>query len=825
MEGYMFARKSEKTAIITMDSEISYNQMIGQVYKYSKLIGDAKDKRILVISENRPEYIYAVYGIWLAGGTAVPVDFMSVPNEIAYIIDDCKPTMVFTSKSSLKNVEDSISAAKHKEIKINVFEELSLPEETSETEDIDFDDRERTALLIYTSGTTGDPKGVMLSFTNLLSNVEKVVEAGYYKSDDTALMILPLHHIFPLMGTMVAVFSGGGATAIVPSLKSEDIMAMMAKSKPTMIIGVPRFYEMLVRGIMNKINGSFVAKNLFKLAKALNSLAFSRIVFKSVSKKFGGHVRFLISGGAKLDPSTWHVFKTLGFVVAEGYGMTEAAPMITFPRHGEEKAGSVGSELEKGCVKIVDGEIVTKGRNIMKGYYNKPEETAEVLKDGWLYTGDLGEFDKQGRLYITGRKKELIVLPSGKNISPHEVEKGLESQSDLILEAAIMLKNNALSAILRLDEELLAERQVPNIEEFARWEIIDRYNTSASHHKKILDFILIKEPLPRTRLGKLQRFKLDDFLKEKDESKKTVETPEDESYKEFVSILKKFTDKEVSFNDHIEIDLGFDSLDKIELAGAVSSKWGVKLSEEDLAKNSTVEKLYKFIKENEGKPVEKATDLRSIIKENVNLDLPKSAFYHRWIRFYLSVIVRFFFRIRHQGMSNIPKSPFILAPNHQSFIDGLFVVMKLKPSEFKKVYFFAKEKHFKRGWKRYLANRNNIIIMKDGEGVADSLKKMAQVLKKGRSVIIFPEGTRTRDGMLNEFKQSFALLACELNIPVVPVAIKGAYEAFPKGRKIPHPFKRVDVEYLPHIIPEGYTKDELADKVKRSIERVLERNQ
>ncbi|HDT11995.1 MAG TPA: 1-acyl-sn-glycerol-3-phosphate acyltransferase, partial [bacterium] len=123
------------------------------------------------------------------------------------------------------------------------------------------------------------------------------------------------------------------------------------------------------------------------------------------------------------------------------------------------------------------------------------------------------------------------------------------------------------------------------------------------------------------------------------------------------------------------------------------------------------------------------------------------------------------------------------------------------------------------------ANRNNIIIMKDGEGVADSLKKMAQVLKKGRSVIIFPEGTRTRDGMLNEFKQSFSLLACELNIPVVPVAIKGAYEAFPKGRKMPHPFKRVDVEYLPHITPEGYTKDELAYKVKRSIERVLERNQ
>ncbi|MDX9805343.1 MAG: AMP-binding protein [bacterium] len=820
----MFVKRSEKPAIVTNSGTISYNQVIKDVNRFTLHLGDVTDERVLVVSENRPEYIYAIYGIWRAGGTAVPVDFMSVPEEISYIIKDCRPSAVFTSAGSLGKVKTAIELSKIENVRIIVFEEVP-PNGYSRTEldDIDFANHERTALLIYTSGTTGSPKGVMLSFSNILANLEKLIEAGYYTSDEVVLMILPLHHIFPIMGTVIAVFYGGGATAIVPTLNSADIAHMMEISQPTMILGVPRFFDMLIKGIMAKINASFAARLLFKLAYKIDSVAFSKKIFKSVALKFGGHLRHIISGGAPLNPETWNKFKALGFVIGEGYGMSEAAPMITFPRPGEGRSGCVGKELERGTVKIVDGEVVATGKNIMKGYYNRPEETAEVIKDGWLYTGDLGRFDKDGRLYITGRKKEIIVLPNGKNINPVEIEKDVEALNPVVAECAVIMKNGNLNAIIRPDEKILADSNIPNLEDYFRWEVIDKYNLNASHHKKILDFHLVSEPLPRTRLEKLQRFKLDSFLEDKDKLKKSAEIPDDEIYSALAEYLKKATEKEIFPNDHVEIDLALDSLDKIELAGFISQKWKIRVSEEDLLKNPTVIKLSEFIKSENEKAASYSVDWKTQLKESISIDLPRSAFYHWWIKFYLTTILRFFFRIRYYGYKFIPESPVIFAANHQSVIDGLFVVAKIKPSQFRRTYFFAKEKHFKRKWRKYLANRNNIIIMKDGENVIDSIKRMASVLKKGRNIIIFPEGTRSRDGQLGEFKQTFALLSKEMNVPVVPVAIHGAYDAFPRGRKIPHPFKKIVVEYLPAVDPDGLTQEEITETVKNAIARVVDR--
>lgn len=819
----MFIKPGEKTAVITTDREFSYNEILNKISCFSEIIGNSQNQRVLIISENRPEYIYAIYGIWKSGGTVTPVDFMSVPDEISYIIKDCEPSAVLTSEKLYDKVIESIELSGKQNIKVMVFEKIPADEKTHDLKPLDFEDRERTALLIYTSGTTGSPKGVMLSFTNIQSNLEKLIEAGYYSEDEVVLMILPLHHIFPIIGTVIAVFAGGGATAIVPSLNSADIISMMQKAKPTMMIGVPRFYEMLIKGIMNKIESSFIAKKLFKLAHIVNNPVFSKIVFRSVSKKFGGRIRHIISGGARLDPSAWNKFKTLGFVIGEGYGMTEASPMITFPRPGKGMSGCVGTELEKGTVKIVDGEIVATGKNIMKGYYNRPEETAEVLKDGWLYTGDLGEFDSHGRLKITGRKKEILILPNGKNINPVEIEKSLESMNSLVFEAAVIMSGGILTAIIRPDEKILVEKQIPNLEEFVRWDIVDKYNSKASHHKKILKFVLINEPLPRTRLEKLQRFKLETFLTEREKAKKSRDIPKDPIYSELSAYLGKHCERAVFPDDHIEIDLGLDSLDKIELVGFIGSAFKIKMTESDLVNNATVQKLSEFIAIEKNRSEVETENWKILLKENFHIDLPRSAFYHRWIRFYITVVLRFFFRLRFYGYEKIPEGPLIFAPNHQSFIDGFFVVSKISASQFKKTYFFAKDKHFKKWWRKYLANRNNIIIMKEGEDVIDSIKRMASVLKKGRNIIIFPEGTRSRDGKLATFKQTFALLSVELNIPIVPVAIKGAYEAFPRNTKFPHPFKKVEIVYLPAIDPKGYTKEELTEAVRRSIQEELKK--
>lgn len=822
-EKKMFIKNSANIAIVTENSEISYTTLLKTAAFFSDILGNLNGKRVLIISENRPEYIYAFYGIWKSDGIVVPVDFMSTPEEIAYIISDCSPDVVFFSEKVRENVAKAIEISGKTEIKRIVFEDIHGDISKYEAVDFDVEDKEKTSLIIYTSGTTGSPKGVMLSCRNIMANMDALQECGYYTQNDVVLMILPLHHVFPLLGTVVAPLLGGGKAVICPSLQASDIAKMMEKSHPTMILAVPRFYEMLMKGIMQKINSGFLTKAIFKIAKIANSTAFSKFIFKSVAKKFGGNMKHFICGGAKLDPEVWNCFKVLGFSIGDGYGMTEASPMITFPRPGKGKAGCVGTELSKGTVKIVDGEIVATGKNIMKGYYNRPEETAEVLRDGWLYTGDLGHFDKEGNLCITGRKKEIIILGNGKNVNPTEIEQDIERSDTLIKEIAVIAKNGVLCAIIRPDEKVLAERQIPNLEEFIRWEIIDKYNSTASHHKKILDFTLTNQPLPRTRLDKIQRFKLEDFLKHKDEKRAESDAPQTKEYEKIAGYIRKTTEKEVFPDDHIEIDLGLDSLDKIELASFINSEFGIKISETDIQNLATVRKIADFTAERESKKAEHAKqDWKTVLRENLNnMELPRSAFYHRLLRFSLVAAVRTFFKVRFYGTENIPHGPVIFAANHQSVVDALFVLAKIPAKEFKCTYCFAKEKHFKQWWRRYMAKRNNIIIMREDEEIVDSIKRMASVLKKGRNILIFPEGTRSRDGRLGDFKQTFSLLACEINVPIIPVAIDGAFEAFPRNRKFPHPFKKITVTYLPPISPEGKTREDLAEAVKKAIEEKI----
>lgn len=819
----MFLKNSNNIAVITGNSEISYATLLKTVALFSDILGDLDGKRVLIISENRTEYIYTLYAVWKSGGVVVPVDFMSTPDEIAYILNDCSPDTVCFSEKVRENVEKAIGLSGRTSIKSVVFEDIRGDVSKYEAADFDAEDKSKVAMIIYTSGTTGSPKGVVLSFANIMVNMDALQKCGYYSKDDVVLMILPLHHIFPLLGTVVAPLLGGGKVLMAPSLQAADIAKTMAEGHPTMIIAVPRFYEMLMKGIMQKINSGILTRAVFKIAKLANSTAFSKIVFRSVAKRFGGNVRYCICGGAKLDIAVWNFFKVIGFTISEGYGMTEASPMITFPRPGKGKAGFVGTELEKGGVRIVDGEILARGNNIMIGYYNRPEETAEVLKDGWLHTGDLGFLDKDGNLCITGRKKEIIVLGNGKNVNPAEIEQAVERSDTLIAEIAVIGKNGVLCAIIRPDEKVLASRQIPNLEEYIRWEIIDKYNSTASHHKKILDFVLVNQPLPRTRLDKIQRYKLEDFLTKKDENRARSEIPDTKEYAGIAAYLKRTTEKPVYPDDHIEIDLGLDSLDKIEFVSFLNSEFGIKITENDLQNCATVRKIADFTAERSSKKAESTKqDWKTVLRENLDkIELPRSAFYHRFLRFSLVAAVRTFFKVRFYGAENIPKGPVIFAANHQSVVDALFVLAKIPAKEFKKTYCFAKGKHFRQWWRRYMAKRNNIIIMRENEEIVDSIKRMASVLKKGRNVLIFPEGTRSRDGELGEFKQTFSLLACEISVPVVPVAIDGAFEAFPRNRKFPHPFKRITVTYLPPISPEGKSREELAQAVKEAIEEKI----
>lgn len=814
----MFLKDHNKTAMIYKDQKVDYNELIKKINSYSALLPDKNLTKAAIFSENRFEWVYAFYSAWMKKAVAVPIDFMSSSDDVAFILNDCRPEVIFYSDGTKEVLEKSISELNYEIEKINL-DDIRINEVISFSNLLEPDPND-TAVIIYTSGTTGSPKGVMLSYDNLLANIEAVTtDVNIYRSDDRLLVLLPLHHIFPLMGTMIIPLGVGGTIIFSPSMSSEDIMATLQQGI-TIIIGVPRLYNLIRKGIRDKIDKSGIAKLLFKIAQKKNSLAFSRKIFGSVQKKFGGRIKYLVSGGAALDKDVAKDYLTLGFEILEGFGMTECAPMITFTRPGKVLPGSAGQPLKTNEVKIIEGEIVTRGRNVMQGYYNRPEETSAILKNGWLYTGDLGYLNDDNRIFITGRKKEIIVLSNGKNINPEEIEDKILNMSEVITEIGVFEKSDLLHAVIYPDYQKAKQLGVENVGEMIKWEVIDKYNQSVTPYKKVMKFSLIKEPLPRTRLLKLKRFLLPQLEQVSEEKIKNISEPTFQEYILIKEFLQQQKEIKVNPSDHLEIDLGLDSLDKVNLGVYLESNFGIKYTESELVGFSNVVKLAENVKDKKTKLSIEAIDWGKIFKEHFNLDLPKSWFTHNAMKNSAKVFLKLYFRLKGEGLENIPEGPFILAPNHQSFFDGLFVAVFLKNKLLKQTYFYAKEKHVKNKLLKFIANKHNVIVM-DLNDLKTSLQKLAEVLKRGKNIIIFPEGTRTISGDIGDFKKTFAILSRELNVPVVPVVIKGAYDALPRGTHFPKPWKKINVRFLKPVKPENHTYESLKDIVKAKVTEQL----
>jgi len=818
----MFLRNHDKIALRFQNEALQYDELLSQVGLFAELFSRETEK-VLIFSENRPEWIFCFYSAWKNRSIVIPVDCFSTVEEVSYIVCDCRPEVFFCSREREPVLRQVVSELDYSP-QILVFEDIAVnsagrrfPPEALETPDL-----ADTALIIYTSGTTGSPKGVMLSYENVFANVEAVsIGAPILTGIERVLMLLPLHHVFPLIGSMIAPLFVGATIVLCPSLRSEDIVRTLCDNRVTIIIGVPRLYKMICKGILDRINQKTIAKYLFFLAEKAGSPRLSKMLFAPVHKKFGGALKYLVCGGAALDIDTLKDFRTLGFEILEGYGMTEAAPMIAFTRPGQVVVGSAGTAMNCTDIEIRDGEIVASGKNIMQGYYNRPEETAETIKDGWLYTGDLGTLDDTGRLFITGRKKEIIVLASGKNINPVLIEQKLEKLTDCINEVGVFVKDDVLQAVIQPNFFTIRKHGISDIDDYFRWKIIDTYNQGVTSSKRILKFTLIDEELPKTRLSKLRRFKLPDLVGNREARKKEAEQPEFEEYLIIKGFIEKQAAREIFPDDHLEIDIALDSLDQVSLLAFLHSTFGVELNREKFSKHPTVRLLAEFIREKKEKISVELINWQEILAEKVDLSLPTTWITANFFKNISRTFFRLYFKFSGQGLENIPDTPCIIAPNHQSFYDALFVASFLKNRFLNKTYFYAKQKHVQNKLLRFLADRNNIIIVDVNSGLKESIQKLAKVLKTGRNILIFPEGTRSKDGQLGDFKKLFAILSKELNVPVVPVTINGAFQALPTGSLIPRPFCPISVTFQPPVFPSGHTYESLAQKIYQHIEQQL----
>ncbi len=833
--------------------------------------GINKADRIAIFSENRHEWCASYLGIVMAGAIAVPIDSQLNSESVRNLLIDSESRTIFFSSKTEANVNEAAAGMDIKKINIDSpdFKEICGFKETVRYPETSPED---IASIIYTSGTTGIPKGVMLTHRNFCSDADALIKAGVITKSDNVLSLLPLYHTYPFMSTFLVPLFLGAAITYSPSLKGPDITASMKDNGVTILVGVPQLLEMIRNGIMDKFKklpapAPLLMRTLLKVSGSLRKktgINISKAILKPVHNALGNRFGFFASGGARLDPEVMKDLEALGFTVLEGYGLTETSPVVTFNPINKRKPGSIGKPLPSAEIKIIspsdgsvlglmkEGEIAIRGPMVMKGYYKNPAATEQAIRDNYFFSGDLGYIDRDGYLFITGRIKEVIVLGSGKNIYPEEVEKEY-SKIPLIKEICVLGleekgRIEALHAIIVPDIDYARQQQTGNINEALGWDL-SRISGKLPPYMRIKGFTLYSEPLPRTPLGKLRRFMIKDLvkvksekLKVKSEDKALTSDAVGKTVIECITPLLK-EPMPIQSKDNLELDLGLDSLQRIELVVSLENKFSIKLPETFASDIQTVGEIVEKIKQSAASisiKEESKEGVASIFsgepaeEEKKKVGFKQGAVEWLFVSFLtgiLKLVFKIFFRLEVKGMENIPNVPFIIASNHCSNLDGFAAAAALPLNICRTLYFQGFQKYFTHRLTAFFARLAHVIPIDPETYLGKALQLSAYVLKNNKALFIFPEGGRSYDGNIMGFKKGVGILALELNVPVVPASIKGSYESLPKGAYLPR-FKKITIRFDKPFYPSllditgqqtGRDKYQLfADKLKKRVEKLLQ---
>ncbi|MFH0838774.1 MAG: AMP-binding protein [Candidatus Omnitrophota bacterium] len=865
--------------------KLSYSQLgIRTAATASGLIklGIAKDDRVAILSESRLEWAIAFFGILSAGGICIPLDIKLSSNELELILNHSEAKCIFVSNKYI----DFITSIKPKCEKLKFI--ISLEDTSSQSDIISmlkFNFKEGdlksheikeddTALIIYTSGTTGQAKGVQITYANLLFQVFSFDKILNFHMRGNYLSILPLNHLLELTCGFIGPLYGGATITYCDSLKPADIAALMRETKTTLMITVPLLLKMMHNSLMKKLdNSSALAKRIFYFNLAISKF-FNKfgvgivgwILFYGISRKFGGELRCFICGGAPLEPELEDLFNLIGIPVLQGYGLTETSPVVSVNTFIEYRRASVGKPLADTEVKILfnsesdkEGEIIVKGPNIMRGYFKDSEKTSEAIRDGWFHTGDIGYFDKDGFLYISGRIKNLIVTGAGKKVHPEEVEEQLSKSLYIkevcvlgrIAQSGIRKGTEEVYAVIAPDYEYIKSKNLPvddvSVKKLISSEII-HLSKDLADYKRVLDFEIWKEEFPRTCSRKIKRKELLELIsKPKQDSKEILDIPELQEasldidtvskLKNILCELTKIKPDKITYQSNFYNDLGVDSLMKIELICAVEEAFGFDMPDEFVYTIGTFQDLVRLVEEYKLGRRDKET-----IKEEIDIDKLLSKPFHYNITRFLSYalihsFMKLYFKLEVHGTENLPKTDtFIIAPNHASLLDFPAIMCALPYRMSKNILApAAKDYFFKGSFKRALIELTFNAFPFDRFGnFLEGLKVCEQILKSGKSIILFPEGTRSSKGTLEDFKPGVGMLATTLKIPIIPTYIKGTYETLPKGESFPKP-RQINVYFGKPIYPDVYKKSsskelnydlykQISKDVKLEIRNLIEKN-
>ncbi|MGW8369029.1 MAG: AMP-binding protein, partial [Gammaproteobacteria bacterium] len=729
-------------------------------------------------------------------------------------------------------------------------------------------------VLFYTSGTTGPPKGVPLTQRNVSFQLHAVIDAGLVDADDRVMQPLPPHHVYPLIVGTLAPLALGITVVIPEAMLGPQIVAALRAENVSFIVGVPRLYEALVAAIESRVTSQKGLAGIY-LRTALGfstwlrrrtGWRFGKALLFPLHKRLAPKLKVLASGGAALDPVIALKIESFGWQVASGYGLTETSPLLTINPPGNGRLASVGRPVPGIELRIdtnvagtddsadgrdaSEGEILAHGDGVFTGYLNHERDAESFTADGWFRTADLGRLDQEGYLYITGRRNTLLVTSAGKNIQPDELEQRY-AEHELIDEIGLLMDDRQLAAVVVPAMSKLIKYNV-SAENGVRMALSQAGRDLASY-KRVSRHVLSRDPLPRTRLGKIQRHKLAALyssLKANPEHKapRSMPTPIEEmsaadqqrlqnsrAAAVWTLLSERYPEHGLTLDSSVQMDLGIDSLGWLELGAEIGQRAGTALDEEQIAAIETVRDLLDAVAAGGGGIASSETPI-------ANPDAYLNDDQRRWLTPLSPVsrglanslyavhraLIRSAFSLEVEGLENIPMDrQWIIAPNHASFLDPSIIAAAL-PKE-------ALEKTYWAGWTGY-AFRNFLfrgisrlaqVVPIDPERAAtSSLAFAAAVLDRGKDLVLFPEGERSATGELLALKPGVGLLTSHFKrVVIVPAWIKGSLEAWPRDRRLPR-LTKISVVFgqclEPQSIIANSSEDGAASAITAELKTALE---
>jgi long-chain acyl-CoA synthetase len=836
---------------ITYDSgyrskTFSYSEVAVAAREFALRLHDKNIKKgdhVVIWSENRPEWVIAFWGCLITGAIVVPIDYQSSPDFLKKVISIVEAPLVLVG-------EEAVMPSLDGEVDAWSLADMALPSASVHSDSIKNHDntgsrrvdavgdfqgsysivRDDVAEIIFTSGATAEPKGVELTHGNILANLTPIENeaAKFHKYlrlflPIRFLILPPLSHLFGQVTALFIVPMIGGTIVFMHGYNPFDIVRQIRKRRISVLVCVPKILDVLRTHLVNQ--KSLVSK------LADRSLHIARRWFKHwrVHRLFGLKFWSFIVGAAPLDSELEEFWSRLGFVVIQGYGLTETAPIVTFNNPLKISRGSVGKVIPGVEMKIApDGEILIRGETVTHGYFKAPSETEEAFEGGWFHTGDIGSFDEQGNLYIHGRKKEIIVTPEGMNVFPEDVEHVLNGLPGVSESAVIGVRTDGeerVHAVVVPDRTSSEYKGVIDFEGLMR-----AANSRLADHQKIRGITEWPgERLPRTEgTQKLKRREVKKWYESGEMGYEIYDARDS-----IDSIIERvYGDKITGRVETIE-ELGLSSLERVELLMEIEDRFQTHLDEERFTQARDVSEIRRLIKNSQARPSVEPLELPSWNRRWI-----ARMFRRLSLAAWVLPISGIFARIRVDGLENLKSvdGPVIFASNHQSSLDVPVILRSLPKhrrynvapamgKEFFRAHFHPKA-HTRWEWflksiEYYLASLlfNTFPIPERETGTRQALRYIGELVDEGNSILIFPEGERTDKGEIKEFQPGVGMIASMLGIPVVPVFLEGVFSVLHKSWTFPRP-GRVRVVFGPPLYLRGKDYQSLAGDVERAVRQL-----